>query len=125
MITKSKTLPISTILDRNALIYLNNYNLPKHLTSEWRLLFCNSLNGDSFSQLVGHIINKGPSIIIVKDKDGYIFGGYSSQGWELGPKFYGEYKPIDFTFATNIVTLISNLWVNNVSFLSEFITSES
>jgi hypothetical protein len=91
VITKSKTLPVSTILDKNALIYINNYNLPKHLTSEWRLLFCNSLFGDSFSQLVGHIVNKGPSLIVVKDKDGFIFGGFASQGWELNPKFYGKY----------------------------------
>jgi hypothetical protein len=36
-------------------------------------------------------IVKGPSLIVVKDKDGFIFGGFASQGWELNPKFYGKY----------------------------------
>ncbi|CAG2218258.1 unnamed protein product [Mytilus edulis] len=119
VITKSKTLPISTILDRNALVYLNNYNLPKHLTSEWRLLFCNSLNGDSFSQLVGHIVNKGPSIIIVKDKDGYIFGGYSSQGWELGPKFYGSADCFLFTIAPQYGVYTATGYNDNFMYLNQ------
>ncbi|CAG2199486.1 unnamed protein product [Mytilus edulis] len=119
VITKSKTLPISTILDRNALVYLNNYNLPKHLTSEWRLLFCNSLNGDSFSQLVGHIVNKGPSIIIVKDKDGYIFGGYSSQGWELGPKFYGSADCFLFTITPQYGVYTTTGYNDNFMYLNQ------
>ena len=95
VITQAKSLPVSTLLDKHALVFLNNYNLPKHLTTEWRLLFCNAINGDSFTQLVRHTVNKGPTLIVVKDKDGYIFGGFASQGWESRPKFYG-------TFATRL-----------------------
>ena len=119
VITKSKTLPVSTILDKNALIYINNYNLPKHLTSEWRLLFCNSLFGDSFSQLVGHIVNKGPSLIVVKDKDGFIFGGFASQGWELNPKFYGSDDSFLFTIAPQYGAFTATGYNDNYMYINQ------
>lgn len=106
VVTQAKSLPVSTLLDRQALVFLNNYNLPKHLTTEWRLLFSNVVNGDSFTQLVGHIINKGPSLIVVKDKEGYIYGGFASQGWELRPKFYGKKFVVKLKFICSFLCIV-------------------
>ena len=35
------------------------------------------------------ILKKGPTLIIVWEKNGNIFGGYAADSWALGPKFYG------------------------------------
>ena len=77
-----------TILDTLSISYLN-HALPRDKRSVWRLLFSNTLHGDSFSQLTRFIVDKGPSIIVVRDKEGHVFGAYVSQDWNLGPSFYG------------------------------------
>lgn len=45
--------------------------------------------------LMGKIIDKGPSIIVVKDLDGHIFGGFASSSWTLSPQFSGFCKVLN------------------------------
>lgn len=78
-----------TILDTLSLSYLN-YHLPKGLQLTWRLLYSNSCHGDSFAQLTRFIMDKGPSVIIIRDKEGYLFGAFVSDSWEFKPTFYGR-----------------------------------
>jgi hypothetical protein len=33
---------------------------------------------------------KGPTLVLVKDKQGHLFGGYASEPWVKNGKFYGE-----------------------------------
>jgi len=33
---------------------------------------------------------KGPTMLVVKDKQGHIFGGYASEPWLKNGKYYGE-----------------------------------
>lgn len=35
-------------------------------------------------------------MLIVKDKEGYIYGGYASQAWERHGDFYGDLKSFLF-----------------------------
>jgi len=79
----------TTILDTLSISYLNNH-IPREQQSKWRLLYSNSVHGDSFSQLTRFIIGKGANILIVRDKDGHVFGAYVSEGWEIKPGFYGK-----------------------------------
>ncbi|XP_074864682.1 MTOR-associated protein MEAK7 [Carettochelys insculpta] len=78
-----------SLLDIPSIIYINSH-LPSELQNKWKLLFSSRIHGESFSQLCGHIINKGPCILVVKDLDGYIFGGFASQSWEVKPQFQGD-----------------------------------
>nr|GFB86969.1 TLD domain-containing protein 1 isoform X1 [Tanacetum cinerariifolium] len=39
---------------------------------------------------------EGPTVLIIKDKEGYIFGGYASQPWERHADFYGDMKSFLF-----------------------------
>ncbi|XP_009979179.1 PREDICTED: TLD domain-containing protein 1, partial [Tauraco erythrolophus] len=75
-----------SLFDIPSIIYINSH-LPAELQHKWRLLFSSRLHGESFSQLCGHIVNKGPCIVILKDLDGYIFGGFASHSWEVKPQF--------------------------------------
>ncbi|XP_071720389.1 uncharacterized protein [Rutidosis leptorrhynchoides] len=64
---------------------------------EWRLLYHSALNGLSFNTFLGNISNaEGPTVLIIKDKEGYIYGGYASQPWEKHAEFYGDMKSFLF-----------------------------
>ncbi|GLT90070.1 hypothetical protein SLE2022_080220 [Rubroshorea leprosula] len=46
---------------------------------EWKLLYHSTLNGLSFNTFLGSITNdNGPTVLIIKDNEGYIYGGYAS-----------------------------------------------
>lgn len=36
--------------------------------------------------------HEGPTVLIIKDKEGCIYGGYASQPWERHAEFYGDMK---------------------------------
>ncbi|KAL0337046.1 UNVERIFIED_CONTAM: Magnesium transporter MRS2-3 [Sesamum calycinum] len=40
--------------------------------------------------------NDGPTVLIIKDTDGYIYGGYASQPWERHSDFYGDMRSFLF-----------------------------
>ncbi|KAJ0088766.1 hypothetical protein Patl1_32670 [Pistacia atlantica] len=64
---------------------------------EWKLLYHSALNGLSFNTFLGSISNdEGPTLLIIKDKEGYIYGGYASQPWEKHGDFYGDMKSFLF-----------------------------
>ncbi|GAA0176251.1 hypothetical protein LIER_29276 [Lithospermum erythrorhizon] len=63
---------------------------------EWKLLYHSSLHGLSFNTFLGNISHKGPTILIIKDKEGHVYGGYASQAWERHGDFYGDMKSFLF-----------------------------
>lgn len=71
-----------------------NSNLPVDYRVKWRFLFSSQIHGESFSTLMGRIMDQGANVIIVEDTNGYIFGGFASASWSLSPKFVGEYRLI-------------------------------
>lgn len=40
--------------------------------------------------------DEGPTVLIIKDKEGYIYGGYASEPWERHGDFYGDMKSFLF-----------------------------
>ncbi|XP_010217555.1 PREDICTED: TLD domain-containing protein 1 [Tinamus guttatus] len=82
---------LTSLLDIPSIIYLNSH-LPAELQHKWQLIFSSRVHGESFSQLCAHIVNKGSCIMILKDSDGFIFGGFASQSWEVKPQFQGDNK---------------------------------
>ncbi|XP_018576195.1 TLD domain-containing protein 1 [Anoplophora glabripennis] len=87
-----------SILDLNQIVFINA-NLPQQYQLEWRFLFSSEIHGESFSTLIGRIVNQGPSVLIVEDRNGYMFGGFAPANWELGPKFFGDDSSFLFTLA--------------------------
>ena len=79
-----------TLLDLPTLLYINSH-LSSQLRYKWRLLFSNTVHGENFSLLVKHIIDQGPSIIIVRDHEGHVFGGFASEAWSIRPQFVGMF----------------------------------
>lgn len=83
------TEPFPSVLDYPSVIFLNS-SLPAELRKEWRFLFSTRLHGESFSKLLGQATNRGPTILVIVDKNRHIFGGFASYSWCLGPKFVGS-----------------------------------
>uniref|UniRef100_A0A2N9INF0 TLDc domain-containing protein n=1 Tax=Fagus sylvatica TaxID=28930 RepID=A0A2N9INF0_FAGSY len=64
---------------------------------EWKLLYHSAYNGLSFNTFLGSISkDDGPTVLIIKDKEGYVYGGYASQTWERHGGFYGDMKSFLF-----------------------------
>lgn len=79
-----------------------NANLPTAQQNKWRFLFSSQIHGESFSTLLGRIIDQGPTVIIIEDSNGYIFGGYATDTWELSPNFAGNDSSFLFTLRPKI-----------------------
>lgn len=67
-----------------------NASLPAALRDEWRLLFSSRKHGESFSKLLGYVQKQGPTVLVVKDKGGAVFGSFAPDTWALGPGFVGD-----------------------------------
>lgn len=78
-----------TVLDIPSVLYLKS-NLPSENQSQWKLVFSSQFHGESFSRFSHQILQKGPTLLIVKDTFGYVFGGFASCSWELKPQFQGK-----------------------------------
>lgn len=94
-----------SLFDIPSIIYINSH-LPAELQHKWRLLFSSRLHGESFSQLCRHIVDKGPCIMILRDSDGFIFGGFASQSWEVKPQFQGDNKCFLFSVFPSLAVYI-------------------
>ncbi|XP_077235660.1 TLD-domain containing nucleolar protein isoform X2 [Tasmannia lanceolata] len=64
---------------------------------EWKLLYHSGVNGLSFNTFLGCIsVEDGPTVLLIKDKEGFIYGGYASHPWEKHSDFYGDMKSFLF-----------------------------
>lgn len=69
-----------------------NSNLPQLNKTKWRFLFSSQIHGESFSTLLGRIMDQGPTVIIIEDSNGYIFGAFAPYSWKLGPNWTGKWS---------------------------------
>ncbi|KAL1923114.1 uncharacterized protein VTP21DRAFT_9490 [Calcarisporiella thermophila] len=62
-----------------------------------QLLFSSRRDGASFTAFTNAIIDAGSTLLVVKDKNGKVFGGFADADWEQRPNFYGNQKNFLFT----------------------------
>ncbi|XP_073114553.1 uncharacterized protein [Elaeis guineensis] len=71
--------------------------LSQHEVEEWKLLYHSSINGLSFNTFLGNISNgDGPTVLIIRDAEGFVYGGYASHPWDRRSDFYGDMKSFLF-----------------------------
>ncbi|XP_048828320.1 MTOR-associated protein MEAK7 isoform X2 [Brienomyrus brachyistius] len=80
---------LRSILDLPLLLFLAP-QLPDTKGAPWRLLFSSRLHGESFTRLLRGCTGQGPSLLLIRDTDGYTFGGFASQSWDTRPQFQGD-----------------------------------
>ena len=85
------SIPPDTVTSLSILqaVFLNSH-LPFDLRNVWRPLFNSDVDGESFSKFAGSITKQGPTIIVIWDKAGNIFGGFATESWKPSPKFVGK-----------------------------------
>lgn len=65
-------------------------NLRPDCTKKWKLLFNTTKHGLSFNRFMAHCCDHGPTIVLLRDKSGYVFGGFAAVEWKKSGKFFGS-----------------------------------
>nr|CAD7569365.1 unnamed protein product [Timema californicum] len=113
--TKQRMFP--STLSLADILYLN-LSLPRKLRSEWRFLFSTAVHGESFSKMLGHIMGQGPTLVIVKDTGGHVFGGFASESWKLGPNFLGDDSCFLFSLRPEMMSYETTGYNNHYQYLN-------
>lgn len=82
----------SLLLDRTLVMALNSF-MPASVRGKLYPLFSNVKHGESFSAMCSRAIGKGPTLVIVKDTSGHVFGVFAAVSWKFGPQFFGKITP--------------------------------
>ncbi|CAG8462574.1 1648_t:CDS:2 [Ambispora gerdemannii] len=78
--------------------FLLVYNLPSNCrVTPHTMIFSSTFDGDSWHTFVNSLLYQGSTIIVVKDTDGYVFGGFVYEDWHMLPRFYGSNLNFLFT----------------------------
>ncbi len=78
----------STLLDRSSLMLLNAY-VPSEARGSLYPLFSSVEHGQSFSTFCKQLVDKGPTLVVVRDTGGHVFGGFAGESWQFHPQFTG------------------------------------
>jgi len=84
-----KKLKTSLLMNEHVRAIVNG--MPSHLqATDWKLMYSSELHGYSLHTLYAKARRlKGPSVLVVKDTDGYVFGGFASHTWRKNVSFFG------------------------------------
>ncbi|XP_026466572.1 uncharacterized protein LOC113370117 isoform X2 [Ctenocephalides felis] len=107
------------IIDIAQLLFISS-NLPIECQREWRFLFSSRVHGNSFNTLLGRILEQGPTVLIVEDEDGHIFGGFATDSWVVGPRFFGKNTSFLFTLAPQMRIYASTSYNDHYQYLNTF-----
>ncbi|XP_027861695.1 MTOR-associated protein MEAK7 isoform X1 [Xiphophorus couchianus] len=80
---------LTVLLDVPTLMFLAP-QLPDGCSAPWRLVFSTQLHGESFTKMAAALQHHGPTMLLLRDTRGHVFGGYASTAWELKPQFQGD-----------------------------------
>ncbi|XP_069492344.1 MTOR-associated protein MEAK7 isoform X2 [Ambystoma mexicanum] len=113
----TKRAPCNTVLGLVPVIYINSH-LPNECQHRWRLLFATWAHGESFSQLCAQIVYQGPTLLVVKDTEGHLFGGFASASWEMKPQFQGDTRCFLFTILPHVEVFMYSGFNNHYMYLN-------
>ncbi|XP_022246573.1 TLD domain-containing protein 1-like isoform X3 [Limulus polyphemus] len=106
-----------TLLDIPSVLLLNSH-IPPAYRSTWHLLFSSNVHGESFSSMLTRVVCQGPSILLVRDKNGYVFGGFASEAWEPSTKFSGTADSFVFTLVPRMGVYLATGYNSNFMYLA-------
>ncbi|XP_074058045.1 MTOR-associated protein MEAK7 [Macrotis lagotis] len=107
----------TSLLNIPAIVYINSH-LPLKLRYTWRLIFSSQIHGYSFAKLCGNIIDKGPCVLVLKDKGGFVFGGFASHSWAVKGQFQGDSGSFLFTVFPRIAVYTYSGYNDNYMYLN-------
>lgn len=72
-------------------VWLLAPGLAPNLRHEWRLLFSSRIHGLSFNTFLGRLGEAAPTLLLLRDGDGCLFGGVAHAPWRRSGSFFGDY----------------------------------
>eukprot|EP00055_Hartaetosiga_balthica_P011755 m.54666 g.54666 ORF g.54666 m.54666 type:complete len:313 (-) comp7726_c0_seq1:2981-3919(-) len=95
-----------------------NEMLPSQCHGKWDLVFSDVQDGASFAKFRGRIESAGLCVIVLRDKEGYIFGGFGSETWSVHPHFFGGDASFLFTVKPQLRIFESSGFNDNFQYLN-------
>ena len=68
---------------------------------EWEVIFGINEDGTSIHTFYYNVKKYNPTIILIKDNKGNVFGGFASEQWKQSKHFYGTGESFLFSFKKN------------------------
>lgn len=57
--------------------------------SDWSIIYSTEMHGWSLQTFYRHLDQAGPSVLVVKDSAGAVFGGFASESWHQSAHYFG------------------------------------
>lgn len=82
--------PHTTLLNPTFALQVSRY-LPAALQwkTSWRLVYTPRIHGVSMQTFLRHMECEGPSLLVVQDHEGHVFGGFASSPWHIADRYFG------------------------------------
>eukprot|EP01125_Pyxidicula_operculata_P001706 TRINITY_DN11530_c0_g1_i1.p1 TRINITY_DN11530_c0_g1~~TRINITY_DN11530_c0_g1_i1.p1 ORF type:complete len:477 (+),score=89.23 TRINITY_DN11530_c0_g1_i1:7-1437(+) len=87
----------SSILNEESIRILQRYLPPIEQLKDWELLFTTAQHGISMQTFYNRTREISPTLLIISDSNGGVFGGYCTEPWEQRSGFYGTGQCFLFT----------------------------
>jgi hypothetical protein len=101
------------------LLWMMSSFIPDHcLAKPWKRLFCSVRHGQSFARFMTRMVFKGPTVLVIKDSGGHVFGGYAPVSWHKGNRFFGDSHAFLFSAAPSIKVFTSSGYNDHYMWLS-------
>eukprot|EP00300_Choanocystis_sp_HF-7_P040388 c6872_g1_i1.p1 GENE.c6872_g1_i1~~c6872_g1_i1.p1 ORF type:complete len:467 (+),score=99.05 c6872_g1_i1:32-1432(+) len=76
--------------------------MPPSMRGEWVQLFHSHKDGLSFVRLEERITDRGPTLVLIRDTGGAVFGGFAKTPWRRATDFFGEAGAFVFSLAPRL-----------------------
>ncbi|RLN02254.1 hypothetical protein BBJ28_00000239 [Nothophytophthora sp. Chile5] len=96
----SKLIDASSILSLDQVAYLDNALPITCQLCRWYRLYGLEANGSSLETLLILAKSRSPTLLVVKDAEGNVFGGFASDEWHRALHYYGTGETFLFSFAS-------------------------
>lgn len=70
-------------------------------------------------RLSGQIVNQGPTLLIIRDKDEHMFGGFAPATWTLNPNFVGDASSFLFSLWPHMDIYPASNFNENFQYLNQ------
>jgi hypothetical protein len=108
----------SQLLDQATILFLHS-SLSDDVRGFIYPLFSTKTHGLSYSTLCRQILDVGPTLIIVRDTNGHVFGGVTGCAWKFTPQFIGYVGCFLFTLHPSIAVYMPTGYNDNYMYLQQ------
>jgi len=102
------------------LILLGSKVSPLMRLKEWEVIFGINTDGVSLHTFYLNCRNYNPTMLLVKDTKGNVFGGFASEVWKASKRFYGTGESFLFSFKKNDLHVYRWTATNDLIMTSDF-----